>query len=510
MLALCLSSLMAHADDGLMTGTRYLRSVSLDLLGRLPTIEEYDLIGDDQTIPDSLLDQWLESDEFHNQVLYYHNLLLLNDLEFVKFQNFVHYMDRSSDGIYYIKRRSSRIGESSLSHNPPCGDYEATFDENNKPIRTTNFDGSLDEGYVWVTPYWAPETQVKVCASEAQETEITTLGRDCKTNFGPADPECGCGPNLNWCIPNFTTGVYHQIVDDFNEQINQYISKIISEDRPYTELFTGDTLLLNGPLTHMYKYLVFHPHGATMEHPPFDRNLMPNLTYTEADNWVEIPSIEANSGVFGLPGFLLRYHTNRRRAERVLSEFMCTELTPPAAGLAESTDEELFEADLRQLSGCSGCHSLIEPIAGYWGRWVEGGGSFVPESLFPPFSEECNEAARNGNDRNAFAKCQNEGYLMDPYWEDQVGWYWSHAHLYESEQHYPMEGPRMLFEQKIADGTLPKCVVEKAVGQLLGRDLNNRDTTWHRDLTRDFILNDYNYVQLIRNIVTSDQYRRRL
>ena len=88
MLALYFSSLLAHADDELMRGTRYLRSVSLDILGRLPTMEEYEQIGDEAEIPEDLLDQWLGSEDFHQQVLYYHNLLLLNDLEFVKFQNF--------------------------------------------------------------------------------------------------------------------------------------------------------------------------------------------------------------------------------------------------------------------------------------------------------------------------------------------------------------------------------------------------------------------------------------
>ena len=116
-------SLAAHAEDDLMTGTRYLRSVSLDILGRLPTEEEYAQIGDNETIPDALLDTWLASDEYVEQVVYYHNLLLLNEVGFVKFQNFVNYLDTSSDEIYYIKRRSARKGSANLNHNPPCGDF---------------------------------------------------------------------------------------------------------------------------------------------------------------------------------------------------------------------------------------------------------------------------------------------------------------------------------------------------------------------------------------------------
>ena|GEM_PF-6455980 len=508
MFALCMASLVAHADDELMSGTRYLRSVSLDVLGRLPTIEEYEQIGDDEGIPEELLDEWLDSEAFHQQVLYYHNLLLLNDLEFVKFQNFVHYMDTSND-IFYIKRRNFRKGTSNLIHNPPCGDFEATLDSQGRPIATVKPDGSLDEGYRWVTPYWDPSTQVKVCAFEAQETEVSSSGRDCKASEGPADPECDCGPNLNWCTPKFGYGVYHEIVNDFDEQINQHIRKILTEERPYTELFTGDWLLLNGPLTHMYNYLVFHPHGTDMEHPPFDRNLTPDLSYQQNETWIEIPSIEANSGIFGLPGFLLRFHTDRRRAERVLSEFMCIELTPPPAGLPESTEDELFEADLRQLNGCASCHGLLDPVASFWGRWSEVGGSRIPLAEYPSFSDECNQIARNGYDRNGYAKCWQEGYLVEPYWGEKVGWHKAHAQLYDAEQNYPIEGPRRFFQQNIANGKIPACVVQKASKQLLGRDLNNRDTEWKQDITRQFIQNNYNYVELIRSIVTSEQYRRR-
>ena len=293
------------------------------------------------------------------------------------------------------------------------------------------------------------------------------------------------------------------------KQVNQHIRKIVSEERPYTELFTGDWILLNGPLTHMYNYLVYNPHGTMMEHPPFNRDLTPDLSYTDTDTWVELPSINANSGVFGLPGFLLRFHTNRRRAERVLSEFLCDELKPPTAGLSASTDTELFEADVRQLTGCADCHYKLDRIAGHWGRWVEGGGSYVPIESFPSFSEPCNEAARNGYDRNALAECRNNGYLVEPYWGYKVGWYHSHAALYESEQDLPIEGPRLLFSQYIADGTIPACTVTKASEQLLGRELNHRDAQWKQELIRDFILSDYNYTELFRSIITSDQYRRR-
>ncbi|MEC7983623.1 MAG: hypothetical protein VX278_00585 [Myxococcota bacterium] len=497
---------LSFAEGELLSGTNYLRSASLDVRGRLPSAEEYDGIEDGGAIPEALLDDWLSSEDFYQQVIYFHNLLLLNHLGFVKFQNFVHYLDTNGD-IYYIRRRTYRKGTSDES--PACSDFEATLDENQRPIPVVNADGSLDEGYVLVNPYWAPETQIKVCAFEAQEREFTTFGVDCKTEEGAADAECGCGPNLNWCTPKFVVGVYHEIVNDLDEQIDQYIRTVVAEDRPYTEIFTGDWLPLNGPLTHMYKYLVFHPHGVVMENPAFDRTMMPDLIYQDADVWVEVPAIEASAGIFSLPGFLLRFHTNRRRADRVLSEFMCTELMPPESGLPESTAEEQSDGDLRQMYGCSSCHVYLEPMAGYWGRWEEGGSSHYSPEEYPAFSEECNEAARQGSTHPSYYECKDRGYLVDSHHGDMVGWYWSHASLYEEEQHYPVVGPRLLFQKEIVNGRIPSCVVQKTVQQILGRPLREEDQDWKSRLTYNFITNNYNYKHLVKDIITSKQYRSR-
>lgn len=495
--------------EELLSGTNYLRSASLDLLGRLPSVEEYERIEDGGALPEELLDQWLSSEDFYDQVIYFHSLLLLNRLPFLKFQNYVNYFDLSpGDEISYIRRRNYRNGSSNQVQ-LYCSNFEASFDDQQRPIPVVNPDGSLDEGYVWVSPYWDPENPIKVCAYEAQEREFTTFGVDCKTELGSQDPECGCGPNLNWCTPRFNIGVVGEITDDVNTQIDQYIRTVVSQDRPHTEIFTGDWLPINGRLTHMYKYLVFSPHGTVMENPPFDRNMMPALTYQDSDVWVDIPALPESSGVFTLPGFLVKFATNRRRAERVLSEFLCTENSPPEEGLPESTEEEHSNGDLRQMSGCDYCHLALEPAAGFWGRWTEDGSSFVSVEDYPSFSEECNEAARQGSVHTSYHECKDKGYLVDSEHEEMVGWYWSHALLYEEEQHYPIVGPRIFFQQNIVNQKIPKCVVQKTAQYFLGRTLSIEDLDWKRTLSQDFINNNYNYKQLVRDIVTSEQYRSR-
>ena len=61
-----------------LEGTRYLRAVAFDLLGRPPTLEEYAQIEDGGDLPETLLDQWLASEDFADRIVKLHNGLFWN------------------------------------------------------------------------------------------------------------------------------------------------------------------------------------------------------------------------------------------------------------------------------------------------------------------------------------------------------------------------------------------------------------------------------------------------
>ena len=71
-----ISFILPISADELVSGTRYLRNVSIDLIGRSPTLEEYAQMGDDGSIPEALLDEWLSSEEFAEQVAFNHQRFL--------------------------------------------------------------------------------------------------------------------------------------------------------------------------------------------------------------------------------------------------------------------------------------------------------------------------------------------------------------------------------------------------------------------------------------------------
>ncbi|HND34794.1 MAG TPA: DUF1585 domain-containing protein [Myxococcota bacterium] len=69
------------------------------------------------------------------------------------------------------------------------------------------------------------------------------------------------------------------------------------------------------------------------------------------------------------------------------------------------------------------------------------------------------------------------------------------------------EGPKLLVANAVADGRLPLCVAEKTASWLLGRPIEEWEEPWITQLSQDFIADNYSYRTLVKEIVTSDNYR---
>ncbi len=113
-----------------------------------------------------------------------------------------------------------------------------------------------------VKPYWAPDKAVKVCAFDAQEfltvkSEANNRDYDCsRSSFTNSNQGkgCGCGPNLRWCMPY---SVQSQILNSLEEQTFRFIEDIVKNRKPYTEVITGQTLEVNGPISHYLRYQTY-------------------------------------------------------------------------------------------------------------------------------------------------------------------------------------------------------------------------------------------------------------
>ena len=501
---------LAHAGDGDMclaadnTGDTldayaYLRALSLDLRGVVPEASEYDLLVDGQ-VPDSLIDQWLDTADFAQRVVRHHNSLFWPNVSDIRLLSNRSRMIKE-DGIWYRYLVAPQYRGGPVH----CGDFEATFDADGEIQTTVDSNGYLQEGWVMVAPYWDPDNPVKVCAFEAQPDLVSPWGTPCDGYDSRFDPHCGCGPNLAWC----DTSELHiaPVHDALGEDLERRVARVIEEDLPYTELLTGRTAFVNGPLVHFYKHQIRIPAHVRLNDIPIDTDILPDLDFTDADTWVAIELGEEQAGVLTSPAFLMKFQTNRSRANRFYNAFLCQPFQPPADGIP-GLDAGDATLDLTQRPGCKYCHTLLEPSAAYWGRWTEAGAGYLAPETYPAFNPDCQWCTFTGSscpdECRRYYVTETLASEEDPF----IGWLGSYE--FRETQHYAHveEGPKMLVHRSLADGRLPQCVASKAAGWLLGREPRAGEQEWVTDVAARFQQSGFQYKQLVKAIVTSDQYRR--
>lgn len=492
-------------DEDLVQSTRWLRALSLDLRGVVPTPEEYAQVIEGTPVGD-FLDSWLESDDFAWQVVRHHRGLLRTNVSDIRLLSNRQRLIQEGDVWWrYLVAPHYRGGPEF------CGDFEAQYDEEGDLIVTVDEDGIAREGWVWVEPYWDPGAPIKVCAFGAQEARVSPWGTECDTYDSRYDPYCGCGPNLAWCDTselghngdNPNPPVASAIVGD----VEQRIFHNIAEDRSYLELLTGRTMYVNGPLAHFYRYQTRVPAHIRFNEVPVDPELLPDLAFEEEDTWVPVELGPEQSGIFTSTFYLMKYQTRRARANRFYDGFLCQPFQPPAGGL-EGLDDPDASLDLTQREGCDYCHAILEPAGAHWGRWGEYGAGYLDPEAFPPYDEDCSWCATEG--ASCSAECSHY-YVTDPLSSEEDPWVgYLHAYEFTEERHTVNieEGPELAVYSGVVDGRLPRCTAQRAAEWLLGREIREEEEPWLEQLSRDFVATDYRYDALVRAIVTSERYRR--
>jgi hypothetical protein len=488
-------------DEPALDAQRYLRALSLDLRGTLPTPEEQDAVeADPDDALDAFVDAWLSSDEFAAQVVRRHKALLWDNLTNLQLLAVNAGLDRS--GQVYYRRQLARLYRGDIV---PCLDEPARFGPDGRIL--TRADGAANrEGWVEVHPYWDPSQTLHVCAFDAQPAEVSPAGTDCGTLAAYADPACGCGPDLRWCFQ----GASHQpVVQSMGEALDRLIFAQIREDRPYTELFDTRRAFVNGPLAYFYRHQTGVPRTYTYQPVPLDPQRLPDLAFTDRDHWEEVTLPAEHAGILTRDAYLLRFQTNRARANRFFDAFLCRPFSPPEGGLPVSDAASARNPDLQQRDGCKYCHAILEPASAYWGRWSTQGIAWLDPDRFPPTRDDCRLCALHGAACSTECRTFYVTQALSPEEQPYLGMLQSYEFRREDHVRNIERGPRLLAYTTIADGRLPACVTRRAAEWLLARDLDaDGDADWMADLTRGFVANDYSYRWLVRQIVTSPRYRR--
>ncbi|MFT3766512.1 MAG: hypothetical protein QM820_13515 [Minicystis sp.] len=232
---------------------RLLRRLSIDLRGTVPDASEYDTVAGKDAIPDDVLQQYLDSDEFRIQMRRYHeDLLWTNPVATLGEVGFA--LSSATIGtagtVFFVsstgKRKLYRGGDGTKN----CQDKPQSalgYDASGMPIAELITDPTGDyyaEGWVDVHPYWEPDPNktIRVCAFDAQATTTYTLPpgdadagtHTCDDVFAVGKAKsCGCGPNLNYCM---TTGaVQTPVLSSMREQLLRLVDDYTDGTRPYSD-----------------------------------------------------------------------------------------------------------------------------------------------------------------------------------------------------------------------------------------------------------------------------------
>ena len=514
-LALALAALLASGDAGAQLAnealvcpaegpeigpTEELRALSLALRGDIPTMDEYELVAGLGEVPEGLIDEWLAGEAFADRVVRLHRGLLWNNVANVNLVSASFSLRREPGSLLYWRQNTAVRYRGDLV---PCLDEPATWTAEGALV-TTEVDGAWLEGWVEVSPYWAPEESIKVCAFDAQEAEYGLSGVFCGTLAGRDDASCGCGAELRWCRYG---GTHAPVAAALGAEIDQRVRALVLEDLAYTELFSSRRAFVNGPLVHYLRHQTGVFANVRFDPVALDVDTLPDLTFDQAEEWAEVQLAPSHAGVLTSPAYLLRFQTHRARANRFYDAFLCQPFNPPSGGIPIGA-EELPHPDLQERAGCKYCHALLEPAAAHWGRWPESGAGWLDPWEYPREREDCVACAAYG------VQCSetcNRFYLTDAMAAEEVPYLGQlDAYLFRRPEHdlHVEAGPELLVNQAIVDGRLPRCVATRAVEWLLGRAPEEDEAAWVEELALGFVVSGFRYRELVRAVVTSDTFRR--
>ncbi len=494
------SQLVCEPPEEVMDLHRLVRAWSLDVRGTIPTEAEYTAVEDGgMEAAETLLDEWLVSDAFADRVVRTHRDLLWNNVTDVTLVN-TRGRIRATGGLWW--RRSSQA-IFYRGGNVGCRNVEATYDADGMLETVADANGYEQEGYVWVNPYWAPNTPVKVCAFDAQDALVSPLGTDCSTSAGGTDRGCGCGPELRHCS---TAAIEREITAAFAMDVDLRVRAMVTGETSYVDLFDATSGYVNGPIVHYWKYLRTFQR-MPMSPAPVDLEGLPDLPFDDKE-FTLIDMGGHHAGILTSPAFLLRFQTDRARANRFYTSFLCQPFNAPNGGVPVADEHAQTEPDLQVRAGCDYCHALLEPAAAHWGRWGERGSAYLSPEDHPPFDESCHLCATAGLPCSARCRSFYTVATLDPKEDEFVGW--MNAYYFRRAEHelYVEEGPEFLVYNTVVDGRFPTCVSETSTERLLGRPITVDEEPLVDEIAQKFVASGYSYREATRAVLTNDIYRR--
>jgi hypothetical protein len=522
-----------------------LRRLSLDLRGRVPSFAEYNALDAQATVTPAQVKSFLATDDFRQVMRRYHEELFWPNVSNVRLNNVnsqlgTLQLQPAGSNAYLIGSAGRRViyrGDADLTtatHGRGCGDFEQTTFDPAFPgqFRIDPASASaykevqggktvVQEGYRLVHPYWdpSPTAMVKVCAFDAQETPTVVVGGktlSCGESAANGSKACGCGANLRFCYGP-TALVANPITTALREQLGRAVDKVSTGGKPYTDLLLSSKADVNGPISYWKRYMsnnlslsrIFAIADASEDTGTYD---FTDTTWHEVDRndaASSEPSAKLHAGVVTMPAYLLRFQTNRGRANRFRIDFECESFVPPSSieGPGEGTPACASSGtDLTGRCTCRYCHRILEPLAAGFGQFAEAGTTVLAAAQFPRSSTACKGS------NSAFC---GRFYVTDP---DDTNPGALLPYQYADATHPTIgtalaAGPKKRANEIIADGTFARCAVKRVFSSFVKRDMHVvgaqiEELPLLTGLADGFKTNGYSLPWLVEQVVTLPQYRR--
>jgi hypothetical protein len=494
-----------------------LRRLSLDIRGRIPSIEEYEAL-DKGAAPFDHVADWVKTDEFRLAMRKYHENMLWPNVSAARLTSISSQLSIKSGEPALHLTSTGREKTWRGANDTICGDFQETrflpeADPGNPVYKVDvsqlqpDASGVRQDGWRLVAPYWDPANPVKVCAFDAQATPTVTKANktlQCGNPSAHGDPSCGCGADLHWCYgpANVTS---QAILSDMREQLDRAVDAVTTGGAPYTDLLLNTTAWENGRLAFFKRWLSTNVNiSGTVDFPDLTETI-PDKPFTDT-TWTQIDRGPDHAGVTTLPAYLLRFQTNRGRANRFRINFLCEQFVPPDT-LSDTQGCVNQGTDLQQRCNCRYCHATVEPMAAHWATFSEAGTTLQKGNpLFPTKNPSCvsaNPSAFCSRFYVTQSDAHNAGSMLA----------YQYADLYPTVQSHIDGGPRLLARTTIDAGDFASCAVKRLFLQFIGREMHVAGSTSEElglmtQLAAGFKTAQYSFPWLVQQVVSLPQYKR--
>jgi hypothetical protein len=516
---------------------RQLRRLSITLRGHVPEYEEYASIEGLDEIPESLVDDYVASDEFRMQMRRFHEQLLHTNPAGVSLRTTGMTLSEvtaetagSSTKVWHVnstsRRKVYRGGNGShVCQDLPQSDASLGYANGVPKCKTMPVDGSGNapclEGWVNVAPYWDPANPIKVCAFDAQAAKTYDKSSNpnpgkyaCSDLSAQSVQACGCGPNLAYCM---RSSLESMVWTDLREQLLRTVDDHATGVEPYSALLTTKKMYTSGRLEFWKKNLTASVaySRAYNEWHSGDPALAQDPDWND-ETWHTVDRQGPHSGILTLPAFTLRFQTNRGRANRFriafLNQYFVAPSTPDRAGCTDDA------ADVTQRCYCRDCHRVLEPLAAHFAQVSEAGSGLLTDFDKIVYSQaECNAQVLPGSS-SVCSRFYAKGEAPDPMDPTKMISAWRLLPLEYADAHPEIaenydKGPAALAQQTIEDGSFARSTVAHLFAFLVRREMNldpaseDNEIPLLDELAKEFQADD-NLPRLTKRIVQLAVFRR--